>query len=318
MQAMPPTDTGSVREWFYVVAAHEADQEIALAEAEALVGGQLRSPRVIVSSLEVDVRRTAFLGLGAELVWCGTEIEGLLAHLRAHPLEAQGFAIDARKWPRRGGPSRQTLCGEIARLIGGKPDLDCPSVLFALVIDDSAIFFGRSARRNDTDWRARTHRPFTFTAAITPQLARAAVNLVTREGEAVVDPCCGSGTIVAEAAAVGVRAAGFDVVRAMPRRARRNARALGVEALFGVADARNFAGAFDAIVTNLPYDIMSPAGAGFYVDFLSNLPRIAPRAAFYCSSDLSEAIAQAGLTLTRLLRRRAHGMTRYLHVVSAV
>ncbi len=300
---------------FYLLAAHEREFRIALAEAEALLGESARATEhVLVSPHEVDAGRSAHLTHGAELLWRGGRIEDLYALLEREPIQAERFLIEAVKFPRRGGPDRQTLCGEIGLRFEGRPDLDNPATRFLLVMEKGEFLFGRVTSRNTTDWRPRVHKPFSFSASLGPRLARAAVNMVARPGDVIVDPCCGSGTIVIEAETIGVRAMGFDRAPEMPGRARENARALCVDALFGVADVRTLRGEFDAVVTNLPYDMMIRVPDGFYAEALTSIRDLAPRAAFYASDDLTADAESVGLTVERVVPQVTHTVTRRLHV----
>lgn len=311
---MPTASGPAVSRFFHLVSAHETDLDMAQAEARALVGDEWLSPRVAVAPHRAVVSHSAFLTVCGQLIWAGTDFEELLAELRAHPICAPGFRIDAEKYPRGKGPARQLLCKRIGDTFEGAPCLDAPRHRFFLVLDEGHYTFGRVLERNATDWNPRVYKPFSFTASLGPMLARVAVNLVARPGQSIVDPCCGSGTIVTEAASIGVEAAGFDILRDMPARARGNARALGLSALFGVADVRTLAGEFDAVVTNLPYDVMTQIPDDFYREALGNLARLAPRAAFFAARDLSGVAGEAGLSMEQLIPCRKHSIRRYLHI----
>jgi hypothetical protein len=304
-----------VTEHFYVIAATEPDRDLALAEADALAPGACPSPHIWVSERSVDAGRAGFMVLAAESIWRGREFGELLRLLEERPIEAHGFAIDSRKYPRRGGPVRQELCHQIGKRLVGHPNLDEPAVEFALVLDEGEYYFGRITSRQSTDWHARIHKPFTFSAAIGPRVARAAVNIASPEPSVLIDPCCGSGTIVIEAASLGHTVAGFDRAPEMPARARHNARHFGLDALLGVGDARTLAGDFDILVSNLPYDLFSPIPDGFYDDVLANLPDLAPRMALFAARDLSPRIAAAGLDLEALILQPTHSITRHLHLI---
>lgn len=90
------------------------------------------------------------------------------------------------------------------------------------------------------------------TGALRPAVAAAMVRLAgDRPGE-LLDPCCGSGTILAEAAAAGWEPIGTDLDPEAVEVARKNTRMVEVE----VGDARRIAlpdDAVDAVVSNLPF-----------------------------------------------------------------
>ena len=88
--------------------------------------------------------------------------------------------------------------------------------------------------------------------ALRPAVAAAMVQLAgDRPGE-LLDPCCGSGTILTEAVAAGWEAIGTDLDSHAVEAARQNARTVEIE----VGDARRIAlpdDAVDAVVSNLPF-----------------------------------------------------------------
>ena len=88
--------------------------------------------------------------------------------------------------------------------------------------------------------------------ALRPVAAAAMVRLAGAPAGRLLDPCCGSGTIVQEALAAGWDAQGSDADQEAVDAARANA----ADAIIQRADALDLPhpdGAFDAVVTNLPF-----------------------------------------------------------------
>lgn len=63
----------------------------------------------------------------------------------------------------------------------------------------------------ESDTREFTHGIHRYSGKFIPQIARQAIELLTAEGEVVLDPFCGSGTTILEAALVSRRAIGVDL-----------------------------------------------------------------------------------------------------------
>jgi 23S rRNA G2445 N2-methylase RlmL len=113
-----------------------------------------------------------------------------------------------------------------------------------------------------SDRRMRQHggRDAERPGALRPTVAAAMVRLAGPPDGALIDPCCGAGTVLAEAAELGWRAAGFDLDPAAVRATRRNA-AVAVAR----ADVRRLplleqcAG---ACVSNLPFGRRYPLPGG--------------------------------------------------------
>ncbi len=105
-----------------------------------------------------------------------------------------------------------------------------------------------------SDARMRQHggRDVERGGALRPTVAAAMVQLAGQPDGILVDPCCGSGTILAEAAAAGWQAEGVDIDPGAVRIARKNAPGVAVRQ----GDVRHLA--FDdravrACVSNLPF-----------------------------------------------------------------
>ncbi|HYU07581.1 MAG TPA: TRM11 family methyltransferase, partial [Thermoplasmata archaeon] len=141
----------------------------------------------------------------------------------------------------------------------GKVDLDRPDADYRLLVGDEFVL-GRiihRVNRSRLETRKVAHRSFSLPISLHPKLARALVNLarIPRTGT-LLDPFCGTGGIVLEAADLGIGAIGMDRDRRMVRGTRASMRQLELSAGLAVADAgrlplRN--ARVQAIATDPPY-----------------------------------------------------------------
>ncbi len=103
----------------------------------------------------------------------------------------------------------------------------------------------------------RAYRQVERTGSLKPPVAAAMLRLVDLQpGQTLLDPCCGSGTILIEAAIIGAQARGGDSDAGALEAARLNTQAARVEVSLDQWDARRLPLADDSIeqvVTNLPW-----------------------------------------------------------------
>lgn len=103
----------------------------------------------------------------------------------------------------------------------------------------------------------RPYKTEQLPGSLKPPVAAAMLWLArARPGASVVDPCCGAGTIMIEAALLGAHAAGGDIDGAAVGAAQANAAAAGVTVEARQWDARTLplaAASADAVVCNLPW-----------------------------------------------------------------
>jgi tRNA (guanine10-N2)-dimethyltransferase len=103
------------------------------------------------------------------------------------------------------------------------------------------------------------HMPYANAKAgiLPPKIARSMVNLVPLEpeGKSLVDPFCGSGRVLVEAAELGYSVGGADILKEQVSETRSNLDSLGFAAQLEVLDATHLSDQFrqiDAIV-NEPF-----------------------------------------------------------------
>jgi len=148
---------------------------------------------------------------------------------------------------------------------GKKPPVDLrkPSVIVHVFVRESEALLGISLT-SSVSMHRRGYRIYDHPAALKPTLAYAMLAIAnTRDGEVIVDPMCGGGTIPIEAGLFHEDAEiyGLDISRKYVELSRRNAYAAGVYGLvkFMQWDARKIhevsLPSIDHIISNPPYGI---------------------------------------------------------------
>ncbi len=179
--------------------------------------------------------------------------------------DASSFRVRARRSDvATAGIDPKALEVEAGRIIqqrtGTKVDLENPEVEVRILLAErvhTGILRG-SVNRKGLEARAVKNRPFSQPVSIHPKFARAMVNLArVPHGGAILDPFCGTGGMLIEAALMGYRPWGSDIDPRMVDGSRRNLKDLGLEARLTVADVANAVEGMDgeplAIVTDPPY-----------------------------------------------------------------
>ena len=138
-------------------------------------------------------------------------------------------------------------------------DLKKPSKTFIGILTSEKLVFGiklAEAQIKTFSERRPRKKPFFHPSAMPSKLARCMVNLShAKNSSLVLDPFCGTGSTLIEAALISCRVLGVDAQRRMIMGSRRNLRHFGVTAEgLVMADARNLPiTAVDCVVTDPPY-----------------------------------------------------------------
>jgi len=238
-----------------------------------------------------------------EIFNCKTVEREILQKARLAPLEdligrGESFAVRIRRIMAAApnidrGKLERNLGEQILKKIkDAKVNLTTPKKTFFGVLTENRFVFGLKMAEvlpKPFVERRPQRRPFFHPSALLAKLARCMVNLAKpRAKELVLDPFCGTGSLLVEAGLIGCRVLGFDAQRRMVKGSLQNLTHYGVkpEAVI-VADARRPpVKEVDCIATDPPYGRSATTlGRGtrqIVEDFLSASTDMLPRGGRIC------------------------------------
>ena len=275
----PPTSGQSANKILFLLSGEETS--IPAAEARALV--RMQDPDATFTSPRMRVLIAATEALPGE-------IEARIAYSRRVGTMVSGDPLDdwcLRKL-RRGTYAvnvfnlarkrdSQQLVERLADEIGGRVALGNPDVELTVVRDENLDYFAvTEPARMSQRWVVRRPRARAFfhPSAIFPKFSRLMVNLSrVAPGETLLDPFCGTGSLLLEASEVGAVPIGIDLHSKMTAGAVANCRKFGQE-WAGVlrADSRRIPlTRVDAIATDIPYGRVSTTSGSSSMEILENL-----------------------------------------------
>lgn len=227
----------------------EADADCVYAIRDRAAFTRLLMQELFICEAEVSaiVRAISTVNLGAS-VCEGESFAVRVRHVKDHSSSIDGMALE------------RTLGDAVLKGTSKTSvDLRNPDRVFVGVLTDERFIFGLKVAeilaKPFVERRPRK-KPFFHPSAMQAKLARCMVNLaVPKRGDILIDPFCGTGSILIEGGLIGCRVLGFDVQRRMARGTLRNLSHFGVRAEgVVVADARKLPMTkVDCIVTDPPY-----------------------------------------------------------------
>lgn len=142
---------------------------------------------------------------------------------------------------------------------GCKVDLKNPDVELRVLLSFGLHFYISECEIDRAVFEDRrvAKRPFFSPISLHPRYARALINLTgVKKGETLLDPFCGTGGILLEAASMGIKASGSDIDPFMVDGCRENLQYFGYDADVEVSDIGSVPEIFSnitTIVTDPPY-----------------------------------------------------------------
>ncbi len=215
----------------------------------------------------------------------------------------------------------------IAWHFDGSVELKRPKTLVYVVRAGNRHYFlapAREVRAKDFAARDTKNRPFHHPTSLNAREARLLVNISgVLPGEKFLDPFAGVGGILIEAAAVGAKVYGIDIVEDMVLGASINLAHYGYSATVVRGDARNIPwDGFDAIATDVPYGrsskVLTRDLRSLYAEAFESMFSVLKRNRFcvvVADRDVSPLLERAGFYVERVSNWYVHSkLTRRVHV----
>jgi tRNA G10 N-methylase Trm11 len=285
------------------------------AESRALTGGGPDGDGV-AKCFRVDrIGRAAYVQKGLEVLAEAPSLDGLVDAVAGVHFEAEEFRIDVHDPSSRLGLATTDVATAIADVIPFGPNLKRPRHRFVVVATDEDLRFAQVVSETDAAYRVHDSKPWTTSSSLDARFARGLVNLVP-DASSILDPCCGAGSIVLEAASLGLDAHGVDWKPAMVGMTGENVAHFDYSATVERADSREHQRPCDAIVTDLPYGHAIDADEIVIREILAQGVENAALGVYVAPTDITVWLRAAGYTDVEVttVRKRA-GFTRWIHLV---
>jgi precorrin-6B methylase 2 len=297
-----------------VVCARLPGNDLVTAECEALTGGIPDAAGVAVGQHLDLIPRAAFLTLGVRCLAEALTLDVLCAQIAALALAADRFRVETLSlWPQDPLPKPQVVLA-VANALPAYPDLTDPQHRFLVAAKADRLWFGEILAEPARDYRRHDAKPYRTSSSLSARLARALVNLVAPPAQTILDPFCGTGSILLEAGALGLQAFGMDHNIKMAGMSRRNLAHFGYPAKVELGDALQCTQTAGAIVTDLPYGRLLEQNREALRRVLHHTAGLSPQAVYLAEEDITPWLQYAGYTRIECYRvRKHHSMSRFVH-----
>lgn len=293
---------------------------LARAEAESLFpkAKALEPELLLVEGSELLLKRMVMTRYAGKLLSETNSFEGL--NLPTY----KSFAVRVSKI---GKADSQLIIREVAEKINGKVDLDKPEKIIRVftngkthwVTEELYEYSAKSFAERDVN-----ARPVFHPTSLKPKIARLLLNLSGVTKGVILDPFCGVGGILLEAADFGLRATGIEISEEYAEGARENAWFYWLDKRITVENEDFLkwkGGRFDAIVTDLPYgkssSLFGRSAHNLYSNAFEKMKKHSNKAVIMAQEDLTPLLKKAGWRITKKFDFYVHkGMRRHIHVCS--
>ncbi len=300
---------------YKVVCARIAGNELVSQECYSLTGVEPDGDGVANCYRIEKIADSAYLRLGVRTIAEAITLDELVHKIISLSLKPLSFRISFLNLDSNKVLHKSQCITAISNAILSAPDLRNPDVQYLLGIQKDKLWLGEVLIQNKHLYQAHDSKPYQISSSLPSRLARALINLVVGRANSILDPFCGSGSILLEAQAVRLQVYGMDINPKMVGMTRQNLAYFNYSGIVEQGDAVICDMKADAIVTDLPYGRELQENQDHLREILPHLSRLAPVAVYVSERDISDWLTQAGYENIRIYKvRKRVGMCRLVQI----
>ena len=302
--------------YLYVFNHAEGEDELYALELKTLFG-TAPSKKYLISEVDLDPSRSVFIKERLTLMYEAASLEDLCGQIQERPIGFETFKILYLRFPGESLDYRQRLAalGQIGGLVGGEADMYHPAQLLGLAELEDRWLFG-ILEPNENSWVLHENKPFSYSFSLSVRVSRALANIAIGHdfSQKLIDPCCGVGTVVLEALAVGGRIRGNELNPKVAEKAVANLRHYGHDPVIEVGDIKDVKGHYDTAIIDLPYGHFNPIAPEDQQLILREARRLARKLILVTQVDMAPELAAAGFVRVDGCRVKKGKFVRYITI----
>lgn len=287
--------------FLYTYAFREEERALCQLEMRAFFGfhstaGTLRS------TVCIDPSRSPFMKERIKIQQSAASLPQLQKQLAALPETSSAFKVVFVKnpdLPAADFSTRQQIAKEAGAAVPGTADIHQPNIIYAIFPVEKGWIFGELAE-NEPVWMQHEAKPHQYSTALSTRMARSIVNIAVPfpSGIRAIDPCCGIGTVLIEAASMGIDITGSDNNPKVMKGLRENLKFFGIENKPALRDMRKVKECYNTAIIDMPYNLCSVLTKSEKHSMMQAARNFTETLVLISIEPMQEIIEDAGFTIT--------------------
>ncbi|WP_256761835.1 TRM11 family methyltransferase [Cohnella sp. WQ 127256] len=259
----------------------------------------LRSP------VEVEPSRSPFIKMRIKVMFEGTTLLEITEQVGGIELNEATFKVMAidNDDPEENGKfeyeEKRLMEREVGLRFRGRAEMRKPDREYGFTRVGGRWCFGELVK-GEAIWLKNNEKPRKYSTALSTRVARAIVNIAVPNivGVQAIDPCCGIGTVLVEAASMGIDIAGREINPLAAVGARENLAFFGYSSVkVTLGDMREITEKYDVAIIDMPYNLCSVLSSDEKLEMLQSACRFATKIVVITIETMDSIIEQSGFEI---------------------
>ncbi len=287
-------------------------------EMNRIFGVDIKSDYIMTKE-DINLNKSYFLHHRIDVMVSRDSIDDLVKAIAARGLSYDGFKIefidvDSSIMEYR---TRINYCIEIANVIGGFGVMRDPKYRFVVTFANDQWHFG-ALERNDRNFERLQTKPHTYSHSMSCELSRTLINILCgRDNPKIIDPCCGIGTVIAEALDLGYEIEGTELNYLVAEKCKENLQACNLQDVIENRDMHTIEKKYDVSILDIPYGLMSKTDANLQTGLIDNCYNISDKLLLVANEDCDPLIGATNWIIEKrlLVPKSNYKFTRYVYIL---
>lgn len=304
--------------YLYVINYQNNEADLCALEMRSLFKITIKD-KWFFSDVDVHPSRSVFLKYRLSILCIADTINAIEEYIGNNPLSYGSFKfmyvnIDQNIFVYS---SWKKIVERICISLNDTENHENPDSFLSIIRLNNKWIFGTCVK-NDNDWNYHDYKPNTNSHSLGVRIARSILNIAIENSKdlSIVDPCCGVGTVVIEAASMGLNIRGYELNRKVAQSAMENLAFFGINNVIECRDMHKLHESFDVSIVDMPYGLFTTVSLTVQNEILRTARRISKKSVIITGENMDESIARAGFNIVNQCHISKGRLTRYITVCS--
>lgn len=314
----PTVDTINEGNYLYVINYQNNEEDLCALEMQSLFKITTNN-KWFFSDFDINPSRSVFLKYRISILSIAETINGIEDYIEKNPLPRASFKfvyvnIDQNVFEYSGW---KKVVQRICVALDDSENHDSPDILLSIIRLNSKWILGTCVK-NDNEWKYHDYKPNTNSHSLGVRIARSIVNIAIENNKelSLVDPCCGVGTVVIEAASMGLNIRGYELNRKVAQSAIENLAFFGINNVIECHDMHTLQESFDVSIIDMPYGLFTTVSLAEQNEIIRTARRISKKAVIITGDIMDGTITNAGFNIINQCNISKGRLTRYITICS--
>lgn len=305
--------------YLYLISSPNGYQQLCSLELKYIFNEKIDTSYYLTDRF-IESSRSVFIKGRVDILYMDNNLDNIISNMMKDQLYYNKYKIYFSKFDKVPYQERLSSMRKLGFAINGDFAISNPEIEFIVTKLNGIWIFGQY-HKNPKEYINRMNKPINYSNALEVLVAKTIVNIAIHNDFdlKLIDPCCGIGTVLIEARAMGVDITGYEMNPLVKMNCNMNLKHYGFIPDVVKIDMLKTNKHFDVAILDLPYGLFSATTNDKQKKLIKKTKELSSKSIIITIEDMSNDIIDAGLTITdTCVIKKSNAFQRYIFVCKSI